>query len=97
MDLEELIAITGGFLVVLIPVAGLTARFALKPLIETVAKVMQARQGNEALQLAERRLAVLEQEMALMRTELQQIGESKEFYRRLAESSTIVETPARDG
>ena len=95
MDLGELIAVSGAFLVVLIPVAGLTARFALKPLIETVAKVMQARQGNEAIQLVERRMAALEQEMALMRSELQQVGEGKEFYRKLAERS-IVETPARD-
>ena len=95
MDLEELIAISGAFLCVLIPIAGLTARFALKPLIETVAKVMQARQGNEAMQLVERRMAALEQEMVLMRTELQQIGEGKEFYRKLAEKS-VVETPARD-
>lgn len=96
MDLEELIAVSGAFLCVLIPIAGLTARFALKPLIETVAKVMQARQGNEALQLVERRMAALEQEMALMRSELKQVGDGREFYRKLAEGP-IVETPARDG
>jgi hypothetical protein len=68
-DIGPTIAIVGTFLVVLIPVAGLTARFALKPLIETFASVMQARRGDEALQTVERRVAQLEKELAAMRGE----------------------------
>jgi uncharacterized small protein (DUF1192 family) len=93
MDMEGIIAVAGGILIVLLPVAGLTARFALKPLIETIAKVMQARQGTEAVQLVERRVALLEQELASMRAEMQQVGDAKDFYRRLSEQSP---SPADD-
>lgn len=97
MDMEGIIAVTGGILIVLIPVAGLTARFALKPLIETIARVMQARQGTEAVQLVERRVALLEQELAAMRAEMQQVGDAKEFYRRLAEQSPSSADAGRAG
>lgn len=40
-----MLAVAGGLLIVLIPVAGLTARFALKPLIESISSAMRARQG----------------------------------------------------
>ncbi|HYH83074.1 MAG TPA: hypothetical protein VEX86_24980 [Longimicrobium sp.] len=96
MDIEGTIAVAGGILIVLIPIAGLTARFALKPLIETVAKVMQARQGAEAVQLVERRVALLEQELASMRADLQQVGEAKEFYTKLADPSSAA-APNRPG
>jgi uncharacterized small protein (DUF1192 family) len=97
MDLQSLIAVTGGILIVLIPVAGLTARFALKPLIETIARVMQARQGNEAVQLVERRVALLEQELAAMRTELQQVSDGRAFDRKLADTSSAPRDPAANG
>ena len=35
-DFTGMLAVAGGLLIVLIPVAGLTARFALKPLIESI-------------------------------------------------------------
>jgi hypothetical protein len=94
---EDIIAVAGGILIVLIPVAGLTARFALKPLIETIARVMQARQGTEAVQLVERRVALLEQELAALRAEVQQVGDAKEFYRRLAEPSPAPANAERAG
>lgn len=95
MDLNGIIAVTGGILIVLIPVAGLTARFALKPLIETVAKAMQARRGDESVQLMERRLALLEREMAAMRTELQQVSDGHAFDRKLAAGASSLES--KDG
>ncbi|HET7232052.1 MAG TPA: hypothetical protein VFJ16_18745 [Longimicrobium sp.] len=97
MNLESLIAVTGGILIVLIPVAGLTARFALKPLIETIAGVMKARQGNEAVQLVERRVALLEQELAAMRTELQQVSDGHAFDRKLADPSSVSRSQIGNG
>ena len=85
MDLEELIAITGGFLVVLIPVAGLTARFALKPLIDSVIRIAEMRRSTEDVRLLERRIALLEQEMNGLKGEMHEIGAQKEFYRKLSE------------
>jgi hypothetical protein len=97
MDIESTIAVTGGILIVLVPVAGLTARFALKPLIETIAKVMQQRRGDEALHLVERRLALLEKEMESMRTDLQQVSDAGDFHRKLAAPATADAEPVANG
>ena len=84
---EDIVAIIASFLVVFVPVAGITARIALKPLIEAIGKVMAAKQGQEALQMMERRVALLEQELQAVRGDVRQVGEEREFYRRLVESS----------
>jgi len=84
MDIVPILAISGGLLVVLIPIAGLTARFALKPLIESITDAMRVRQGGD-VQGMERRLARLEQELATVRGELQQVADGAAFDRRLAE------------
>ncbi|HEX8906096.1 MAG TPA: hypothetical protein VF771_14710 [Longimicrobiaceae bacterium] len=89
-DLLPIISVAGGILLFLIPIAGLTARFALKPLIESIAKAMAARQGTggDALLSVERRLAALEAEVSSLRTDLHRIGDVKEFDRKLAASSS---------
>ncbi|HSU15855.1 hypothetical protein [Longimicrobium sp.] len=84
-DLIPLVTILGSFLIVLIPVAGLTARFALKPLIESVTRALQARQGGDAA-AAERRLARVEEELAALRAEIRKLGDGRDFDRSLAAS-----------
>ncbi|HEV7590844.1 MAG TPA: hypothetical protein VGO40_22225 [Longimicrobium sp.] len=84
MDLVAILAVSGGILVVLVPIAGLTARFALKPLIESITEAMRVRQGGDVPAM-ERRVAVLEQELAGMRAELQRAADGAAFDRRLAE------------
>ncbi|HEX6749344.1 MAG TPA: hypothetical protein VF092_18765 [Longimicrobium sp.] len=90
-NLTGMIAVLGGLLLVLIPIAGLTARFALKPLIESIAAAMRARQGpggGESLASVERRLASLEAEVSSLRTDLVRLGDGRDFDRKLAASST---------
>jgi hypothetical protein len=84
MDIVPILAISGGLLVVLIPIAGLTARFALKPLIESITEAMRVRQGGDT-QGMERRLALLEQELTSMRGELQRAADGAAFDRSLAQ------------
>jgi hypothetical protein len=91
MDLVAILAVSGGLLVVLIPVAGLTARFALKPLIDSVTAAMRVRQGGGDVSGMERRLAALEQELASLRGELQQVADGAAFDRRLAAPSSSPE------
>jgi len=91
MDIVPILTISGGLLIVLIPVAGLTARFALKPLIESITEAMRVRQGSET-QGMERRLALLEQELTAMRGELQRAADGAAFDRKLAEP-TPAESP----
>jgi hypothetical protein len=86
-DVGEIIGMLAVFLCVFVPVAGITLRIAVKPVVEAIAKYMQARQGTEAMQLVERRVALLEQEMGAMRADLQNVTEEREFYRRLADQA----------
>jgi hypothetical protein len=89
-DFIEVIAVTGGILIVLVPIAGLTARFALKPLIESVTAAMRVRQGGEVAGM-ERRMAMLEEEVAGLRGDLRRVSDGAAFDRSLAASSP--ETP----
>jgi uncharacterized protein YlxW (UPF0749 family) len=82
---EDIIGIIAGFLIVFVPVVGITARIALKPVVEAIAKLMAARQGTEAMQLLERRVALLEQELQHTRADMQQLSEERDFYRKLSD------------
>jgi hypothetical protein len=82
-----MVAVLGAVLVVLIPIAGLTARFALKPLIESVTAALRARQGGDVAGM-ERRVAALEQELATVRGQLRQIADGAAFDRSLTQGSS---------
>ena len=94
-DFVEIIAVTGGILIVLVPIAGLTARFALKPLIESVTAALRARQVGEVPAGVERRMALLEEEVAALRGELRRVSDGTAFDRSLAGPSP--ETPRAGG
>lgn len=78
---EELIAMVAIFLILFVPVAGLTLRFALKPLVDSIARIMEARAGREQLELLDRRLTLMEQEIQQVRL----LAEGRAFDRSLEE------------
>jgi hypothetical protein len=86
---EDIIAILAIFLCVFTPIAGLTLRFALKPLVDSIARILEVRSGSSAnaaaasTELHERRMALLEQELGAVRSELQRVTEQKDFMDRL--------------
>lgn len=82
---EDIVAILMFGLVGLIPVAGLTMRFALKPLIDSLIRIVEVRRSTQEVQLLERRIALLEKELGSLRGEVGELGAQKEFYRRLVE------------
>jgi len=81
---EDIIAILAIFLVVFVPVAGITARIAIKPIVEAFTKYMQVRQGTEGITMLERRIALLEQELGATRAEVQSLAEVRDFDRQIA-------------
>jgi hypothetical protein len=86
VDLNAVLGIVMGMLVVLIPVAGLTARFAIKPITESIAKLRQGNVDQQVVALLERRVALLEQEvhgLGGMRDEVTRLLEEAEFQRQL--------------
>ena len=82
---EDIIAILIGGLIILVPVAGITARFALKPLIDSLIRMVETRRSTQEVELLERRLALVEQELAVVRNEVKELGAQSDFHRRLAD------------
>ena len=77
------LAIFLGMMVILIPIAGLTARFALKPLMEAMRSYRELQGDNQAQQLVERRLALMEDQMHSMDRSIRELSEESEFRRDL--------------
>jgi hypothetical protein len=77
------LAVFLSMLIVLIPVTGLTLRFALKPLMEAIASYQQMQGGKEAQQLLERRFALMEDQVQNMDRSLRELLEESEFRRDL--------------
>lgn len=83
VDLVALVAVIMGVSIVLIPVIGLTARFALKPTVETLAKFFDVKGDQQVVQLLERRVALLEQHIEHVESSVNRLGETQEFDRQL--------------
>lgn len=77
------LAIFLGMMVILIPIAGLTARFALKPLMEALRSYRELQGDNQAQQLIERRMALMEEQIHSMDRSIRELLEESEFRRDL--------------
>ena len=89
-SVEGVVAICFGGLAVLVPIVGFTARFALRPVVEAIARMRESQSGGEALRMVERRMDLLEQEVqsiAALRDEVARLAEAQEFQLRLASGS----------
>lgn len=80
------VAIVLGSLMVLIPVAGFTARFAFKPIVESMAKLkeMNASGGGGDVRELAQRVSKIEQQLEGMDVSLQRLIEAKDFDRQLS-------------
>jgi hypothetical protein len=83
IDLTAVIATIMGISIVLVPVIGLTARFALKPLAESLGHFFQSKNVEESVRILERRMALMEQHLESIETSLQRLNEAAEFHREL--------------
>ena len=89
-DLVPLVGVTLGCLMLLIPIAGLTARFALKPIVEAIARMKEMQAGGTSQQevhVLEQRLALLEQQYQQLEGSITRITELKDFDRQLGAGS----------
>ena len=92
IDLTAIVAIILGMLTILIPIAGLTARFALKPVVESMARLFDSRTVEDTVEITERRVALLESQIESMEQQLHELRERQDFDRQLnapAESDRI--------
>ena len=67
--------------IVLIPVIGLTARFVLKPFLEPLGRILEARSEGETARVLELRMALLEQQMEALETTVNRLAEVTDFNR----------------
>jgi hypothetical protein len=87
MDIVPVIAVTGGILMFLIPIAGLTARFALKPIVESIAKLKEIQGGSGSsgdVRQLDARLTMLEQQMQSVESDVRHLAEERDFDRQLS-------------
>lgn len=70
-------------LIVLVPIVGLTARFALKPLMESIGAFRDVQGQGQAMQLLERRVALMEERMSSIDRSLRPLLEQTEFRHQL--------------
>ena len=77
------LAIFLGMLVVLIPIAGLTARFALKPVMEALGKYRETQSDRQMQALLERRVSLMEEQLHSMDRSLRELVDESEFRREL--------------
>ena len=84
IDLTGLVAVILGISTVLVPIIGLTARFALKPTVEALSKFFEAKGQEETVAILERRQALLEAQVEQLEAQLRRIAETSEFDRQLA-------------
>ncbi len=84
IDLTALLAVFLGVSVVLVPVIGITARFALKPTVEALSRFFDKRGSDETIAILERRMALIEQQVESIDTNVQRLVETAEFDQRLA-------------
>lgn len=97
MDTNETIvsalAIFLGMMVVLIPITGLTARFALRPLMEAFRSYRQLQGENQAQELLERRMALMEEQLHSMERSMRELMEESEFRRDLESGKRTAALP----
>lgn len=88
IDWVGLTAVVMGCLTVLIPIAAFSARFTVKPIVEAMTRLRESGMERETVQLLERRMALLEQEvhsLTEMREDIRRVLEAVEFDKRLTE------------
>jgi len=83
IDLTSLVATIMGISIVLVPVIGLTARFALKPTVEVLSRLFDHRGLDESVQILERRMALMEQQLESMDGSVRRLAEVADFHRAL--------------
>ena len=89
IDVTALLAVFMGISIVLIPVLGITARFALKPTVEALSRFFDRRGSEEVISILERRMGLMEQQIESIEANVDRLVEMSEFHHELR-------SPAKD-
>lgn len=81
--LIPLAAILVGGAIILVPIVGITARFALKPAVEAFTRLRAGQGAEERNRILEQRVALLEEQLHAMERQQQRLLDESEFSRQL--------------
>jgi len=96
-NIVGLVAVIMVFSIVLVPIIGLTARFALKPTMEAMSHFFEQKGMEETVRILERRVGLLEQQVEHMEGHLEQVVEVQRFDRQLQGEEGAQEAPGELG
>ena len=85
--LAAVLAVFLGGVTLLVPILGLTLRFALRPVLETWARLRSEPTVQTQNELLSRQVALLETELQQVQHALQSLQDSQDFQRRLESES----------
>lgn len=83
IDLTSLVATILGISIVLVPVIGITARFALKPTVEALSRLFEHRGLDDTVHILERRIELQEHQIDALEATVRRLGEVTDFNREL--------------
>jgi len=88
-ELLGLTAIILGGLAFLVPIAGITARIALKPIVEAMARYRELKGAEDSVLMLERRMTLMEEQLHGMDRSLRVLVEDADFRRRLESAAPV--------
>lgn len=83
INITAIVAIIMGSMMILIPVAGFTLRFASKPIVEALARAREIQAGKQTVELLERRVALMEQQLQQLEGTVERVAEVSDFHHKL--------------
>jgi hypothetical protein len=83
MDASDIVMLLLVFFGVVVPVLGITARLAIKPMVNAIIRLRESFSQGAGSGLVERRVLQLEDELRQVRAEVQRLAEAEEFQREL--------------
>jgi len=86
IDVTSVVAVIMGTLMFLIPIAGITLRFAIKPIAEAVARVREAEGAKREISMLEQRVELLERQLGALESDVYRLREAEEFHAQLKSS-----------
>lgn len=86
--IAAVLAVIFGGITILVPVLALTIRFALRPVIDSWARLKQSPETEQERALVARRLDLLEAELQHVQHSVREVAEAEEFRRQLSDRST---------
>lgn len=82
-EFKEIIGLMVVFSVIFVPAIGITARLAMRPIVESIIRMREAFNQNPPLQHDEHEIALLRQEIAELTRKVEELREAADFSRAL--------------